>query len=30
MHGDVFNVGPGELVLIGDFKENIHLPLEID
>ncbi|KAA6384307.1 MAG: hypothetical protein EZS28_020168 [Streblomastix strix] len=30
MQGDVFNVGPGELVLIGDFKENIHLPLEID
>ncbi|KAA6376644.1 MAG: hypothetical protein EZS28_027828 [Streblomastix strix] len=30
MHGDVFNVGPGEVVLLGDFKQNINLPLEID
>ncbi|KAA6401180.1 MAG: hypothetical protein EZS28_003286 [Streblomastix strix] len=30
MYSDVFNVSPGEVVLLRDFKHNIYLPLEID
>ncbi|KAA6397228.1 MAG: hypothetical protein EZS28_007245 [Streblomastix strix] len=30
MHSDVFNVGLGEVVLIADFKENLHIVLNRD
>ncbi|KAA6392996.1 MAG: hypothetical protein EZS28_011478 [Streblomastix strix] len=30
MHSDVFNVGPGKVILIADFKENLHIVLNRD
>ncbi|KAA6392043.1 MAG: hypothetical protein EZS28_012432 [Streblomastix strix] len=30
MHSNVFNVGPGEVIIIADFKENLHIVLNRD
>ncbi|KAA6391699.1 MAG: hypothetical protein EZS28_012774 [Streblomastix strix] len=30
MHSDIFNVGPGEVIQVSDFKENFDLNLERD